>query len=242
MVGRICVRVDDFPETKGEPQHTLAAYHEFHTRLSGLIGGKRYLLGVIPGRCDYSHHMYLEETPGIEVGMHGVDHDESKLDLWQNEFPPHSTREGIKVILQQNRMMLEQATNRPVTVYMPPRNRIDHRTVDVLSKTGFHGYTTGPETAEEFRTGAHPAVWVALKSGIMEAHTVRYIHSNSPHEYGRSDEMYQRMSQDYLKARCLAGMNTVLTLHWTWETNIGLDHLDIFLSSIGSDFFTDFHY
>ncbi len=231
-MGRISVRVDDFPLTKDEEsgRHTLKAYHEFHERLSDLIGGNRYLLGVIPGRCGGEEWNFLEESVGIEVGMHGIDHNESRMDLWQNEFHPSMNREGIRIALEQSRLTLQNETNRPVGVYMPPRNRIDRRTVDVLPAAGFHAYTAGPETAEEFRTGPHP-------NGL------RYIVSHAPHEYGRTDEMLQRLSHEYLIARCLNGQDTVLTLHWTWQCNLNNHYSDMdeFFSKIGTNFFTNFH-
>lgn len=223
----IRVRVDDFPHTKGEPQHTLAAFRDFDRRLRSLMGGARYLLGVIPKRCTPEHLVYLRDETDCEIGMHGIEHDESKLDLFKNEFEPYLTRKAVEDRLWRNRQALELAVGRWVHVYMPPRNMIDQRTIDVLSACGFDAYTTGPETPERFRTGEHPR-------GLT------YLPSHPPHEYGRTDEMLKQRSYDVLNDRHRSGLDTILTLHWTWETNIGLENMDRFLRQIPSDRFASF--
>jgi predicted deacetylase len=214
----IRIRVDDFPNTKGEPQHTLAAYRDFHRALQTYLGDKKYLLGVIPKRCSPEDLLFIRNETDCRVGMHGIDHDEQKLDLFQNEFEPFLTRKIIEDRLTTARTQLELALGRPVDVYMPPRNRIDRRTIDVLGKAGFFSYTTGPETPEEFRSGPHSFV--------------SYINSHPPHEYGRTDELYMRRSYMELNQSSQFGLHPVLTLHWTWETNIGLSHFHKFMEQI----------
>lgn len=215
----IKIRVDDFPNTKGEPQHTLAAYREFDRALRGYLGDKRYLLGVIPKKCTVSDLLFLMNETDCRIGMHGIYHNESELDRYQNEFAPYLTRGMVFAHLQTCRENLERVVGRPVDIYMPPRNRIDRRTIEVLGKAGFFSYTTGPETPEEFRTGPHPFV--------------TYINSEPPHEYGRTDELYMRRSYMELNQICQQGRpDVVLTLHWTWETNIGLEHLHRFMEQI----------
>lgn len=215
----IRIRVDDFPNTKGEPQHTLAAFREFHRALQTYLGDMRYLLGVIPKRCSPEDLVFLRNETDCRIGMHGIWHDEQKLDLFQNEFEPYLTRNVVWSELETWRIHLEAAVGRPVDVYMPPRNRIDRRTIDVLGEAGFQWYTTGPETLEEFRTGQHP-------KGLT------YIDSRPPHEYGRTDELYMRSSYMELNQLTQLGQSPVLTLHWTWETNIGLSHLHKFMEQI----------
>lgn len=216
----IRVRVDDFPNTKGEPQHTLAAYREFDRCLRELIGNKRYLLGVIPNRCDVDDILFLRNETDCVIGMHGITHDEKQLDLYQNEFPPFLTQKDVATHLISTVGALDEAIGRDARIYMPPRNRIDKRTVDVLHDIGFFGYTTGSETPENLRLHELLSVY----------------HSEPPHEYGRTDEMLKRNSQVHLRA---AG-EAVLTLHWTWETNIGLQHMRNFLGQIPKDLFVDF--
>jgi hypothetical protein len=216
----IRVRVDDFPHTKGEPQHTLAAYREFDRCLRECLGGKRYLLGVIPHRSSVDDILYLRNETDCTVGMHGIRHDEHELDLYQNEFPPYLSQKDVGTMLMSTVAHLDDALGRDVRIYMPPRNRIDRRTVDVLLDCGFYGYTTGPETPAELRMHDYLTVY----------------HSEPPHQYGRSDEMLKRNSQVHLRAEDEA----ILTLHWTWETNIGLNHLRDFLGQIPKDLFVDF--
>lgn len=218
----IRIRVDDYPHTKGEPQHTIDAFRDFHRRLTDGIGGRRYLLGVIPGRCTPEHLLCLRRDTDCVIGMHGTDHDERRLDRnGGNQFEPYLTAAGVGSILQEHREALELAMARPVRIYMPPRNVIDRRTVGVLEGCGFEWFTTGPETDPEIRR---------LRGTI---------HSQPPHEYGRSDEMLMRNSHVELNLRP-DSQDTVLTLHWTWEVNIGLQHLDRFLAEIPKDRFGDF--
>lgn len=215
----IMIRVDDFPNTKGEPQHTLAAFREFHRVLQTYLGDKKYLLGVIPKRCSPEDILFLRNETDCRIGMHGIWHDETRLDLFQNEFEPYLTKNAVRAELEVHRVNLEQAVGRTVDVYMPPRNRIDRRTIDAAAKAGFFSYTTGPETPEEFRTGPHTFM--------------SYIDSQPPHQYGRTDELYMRRSYMELNQRAkLMPWPTVLTLHWTWETNVGLSHLHKFMEQI----------
>lgn len=216
----IRIRVDDFPHTKdGErDRHTLAAYSDFHRALQTYLGDKKYLLGVIPKRCSPEDVLYLRNETDCLIGMHGIWHNESELDLFKNEFAPYHPRKFIGDCLSYARAQLELGVGRNVNVYMPPRNLIDRRTIDMLGKAGFVAYTTGPETPEEFRTGPR-------RSNVI------YIDSQPPHEYGRTDELYMRRSYMELNRRA-QGATVTLTLHWTWETNIGLEHLHKFMEQI----------
>ena len=227
----IKVRVDDFPQTKGEPQHTLQAFREFDRRLRECIGGRRYLLGVIPGRCSVDDILFLRNETDCVIGMHGTDHDEQKLDRnGGNQFEPYLTSGQIRQQLYELRGNLQYAVGRPVRVYMPPRNVIDKRTADVLHDVGFDAYTGGPETSWAQRQGT----WKGDNHVACE-----YLHSEPPHEYGRTDEMWQRGSHEQLRLRA-DDEDTIITLHWTWETNIGLQHMTKFLTAIPVDRFTDF--
>ena len=153
--------------------------------------------------------------------MHGIDHDESKLDIYGNEFPPYLSKVDVRAKLSEASQALSLAVGRPVPYYMPPRNRIDTRTAAVLNGL-FESFTAGPETDTSV---------LYRFPGIM---------SEFPHEYGRTDEMFDRDSHTELIKRVDAGRHPVLTLHWTWETSIGLDHMRRFLSEIPREYFTDF--
>jgi hypothetical protein len=220
----IRVRVDDFPQTKAEPQHTPQAFRDFHRELSALLGGRRYLLGVIPGRCSADDILLLRNETDCVIGMHGIRHDEALLDLYGNEFPPYESRAEVRRQLAEAREALIQAVGRPVRIYMPPRNSIDMRTLSMLAGVGFDFFTSGPETDR------------TIIKNTLGVH----IHSQPPHEYGRSDELLRRESHLRLMESSDAGRDVVLALHWTWETNIGLSHLREFLSRIPDRYFRDF--
>jgi peptidoglycan/xylan/chitin deacetylase (PgdA/CDA1 family) len=220
----IRVRVDDFPHTKAEPGHTLAAFQEFDRCLRESIGGRRYLLGVIPGRCSVDDIVFLRNHTDCVVGMHGTDHDEERLTRnGGNQFEPYLTVAQIAQQLYDHHEALQNAVGRRVQVYMPPRNVINHRTVSVLGDCGFEAFTTGPETDS----------WAIVHP--------RSLYSEKPFEYGRSDELLARDNAvEKLIAKTAAGGNSVLTLHWTWETNIGLQHMVKFLTQIPRELFASF--
>ncbi len=220
----IRIRVDDFPHTKAEPQHTLEAFRTFDKRLRECIGGKRYLLGVIPGRCTVDHILFLRNETDCVIGMHGTDHDEERLTRnGGNQFEHYLTKDQIREDLRKHHTALQDGVGRPVQVYMPPRNVIDGKTANViLHESPMTQITSGPETHPDIRRG-----------------TNRFIHSEPPHEYGRTDEMWNRGSHKQLRLRGDAE-DTVITLHWTWETNIGLHHMVKFLTAIPVDRFGDF--
>lgn len=221
----IRVRVDDFPQTKGEPQHTLAAYREFHRCLSECIGGKRYLLGVIPLRCTVDDLLFLQRETDCIIGMHGTDHDEARLDRnGGHQFEPFLTMNNIRVTLSDARLALSTAVDRDVYVYMPPRNRINEQTAQAARSAGFEAFTSGPETDQFLRQR-----WKNWD-----------LHSEPPHEYGRTDELLKFGADQYLRDRCAEGKDVVLTLHWTWETNIGLHHMREFFSRLPKELFEDF--
>lgn len=219
----IRTRVDDFPQTKGEPQHTLGAFRNFHRELSALLGGRRYLLGVIPGRCSVEDVLMLRNETDCVIGMHGIKHDERMLDLHGNEFQSWMPRKHVQTLLGEARVGLEAAVGRPVRIYMPPRNIMEIRTVEAACAAGFTYYTAGPETSEE-----------------SLAHSDYWIRSMPPYEYGRTDELLQCEAHLRMMEKVDRGHDVVLALHWTWETNIGLGHMKQFLSQIPQRYFQDF--
>ena len=219
-------RVDDFPNTKDaeRDRHSPTAFREFHRALRDGLGGRRYLLGVIPGRCtdeDWSLLRSIREE--VVVGMHGITHSEEALDRnGGNEFPHWYTRRTVETMLGGCLERFYANGIDRVPVYMPPRNVIDQRTLSVLPDLCFLAYTGGPETGPE----------------MMRARHLRYLHSQPPFEYGRTDEMAKRGAIEYLNLT-RPEYHTV-TLHWTWETNIGLEHLRRFLGRLDRDLFQDF--
>ncbi len=230
----IKVRIDDFPSTRGESQHSIESFRLFNKTLSECIGGKRYLLGVIPGRCTPDHILMLRNETDCVIGMHGTDHDEERLNRNNgNQFENWYTADGIRKILLENREALQAGVGRKVDIYMPPRNVIDRRTIGAAFLAGFNAITTGPET--------NISADDKLGNGLQ---IIKRYHSNKPHEYGRSDELFAQNS--HLQLSVMPGpldkQETILTLHWTWERNISSFYRDmiLFLTSIPTDRFVDF--
>jgi hypothetical protein len=201
----------------------LAAFREFDRRLREHLGGKRYLLGVIPDRCTIDDVLFLRDETDCVIGMHGTDHDEARLDRnGGNQFEPWLTVTQIREELLSRHVSLQEAVGRKVQVYMPPRNVIDGRTYAALLNSPMVWITSGPETNPDMVRGSS-----------------RFIYSMSPLEYGRTDELLQRNAHMHLIGEG-KDRDVVLTLHWTWETNIGLEHMRCFFDQIPKDLFEDF--
>lgn len=214
----IRLRVDDFLTTKADEAsvHTLDAYRRFHDVVIGHVG--RYLLGVIPLTAGAEAIGWASSQPSIVVGMHGTDHDERE----QNQFRQWETEAQIERRL---RDAMAKFPTRP-TVYMPPHNVIDHRTARVVASLGFDAVTFGPGS---------DAMVVQHCTALGPCPLV----STWPKEYGRSDELMARdQSVEYMHENAV-GRTIYLTLHWTWEHNIGLDSLGRYLSAL-TGLFEDF--
>jgi hypothetical protein len=214
-------RVDDFLYTKPEEQwrHNLENFKKFHAVM--FSHARYYTLGVIPKNVTEDQLVWLGEHPSIEIAQHGILHDER----FPNEFRDWHTEDQIFHLLHQNKVWLEQWSGREIVSYIPPHNVFDRKTVNALKRAGFRNIHCGP--GSEFEMSMY-----SFDQGI---HTV----PSFPPYYGRSDEMLQRGTVEALKEEvsirenpfCSFGPITV-TLHWTWETNIGLEHLDRFLTAI----------
>lgn len=232
----IKIRVDDFPNTKGEPQHTLDAFAKFNDTLLELTGGKKYLLGVIPSRLNTEAVHFLRNESHCIVGMHGVDHDERCLDAYNNEFPSYLTQYDVRFKMQRGKDIVENI--RKSTIYMPPRNIIDKRTWDAAKECGFRYYTVGPETKffakDEF--GKKEYIGGPTKCYENDDNGKLMITTGYKNLYGRTDEISCANYSQYVTKK----EAYVLTLHWTWETNIGLEHMKRFFRTSDKDYILDF--
>lgn len=206
----IYLRVDDFPGTKPEEfyRHNLASFKEFDKLVRSFVPS--YLLGVIPKHVTYEQLEYLGNTPHITVAMHGIDHDER----FPNEFREHLTAKDIGQALLEVRHRLDPLVG-PIKTYMPPHNVFDERTLRGLHMAQFSNLTGGPESPQD-----------------ITLFGLRYFYSQAPLGYGRSDELLARGAVEWLKSQ----EEVWLTLHWTWEVNIGLQHLEAFFSQLEGQF------
>lgn len=215
----IRLRVDDYPSSKPDEfwKHNFDNYVKFHDTIRKHTEAS-YLLGVIPKHTTDEDLRKLSELSGIIIGMHGVEHDER----FQNEFRPYLTINDRVKVLTAGRSRLRGLVNQEVDIYLPPHNVIDDNTRTALQLSGFSAFTGGPETD-------------LTLPGLFDG-SIKYLHSQAPLEYGRSDELLQRGSAKYLMNKMASAnpsdWDIYLTLHWTWEYNIGLEHLDRYLAEI----------
>jgi len=209
----VILRVDDFPGTKPEEfwKHNLDNFKLFDAVLEKYVD--EYVLGVIPKYTTEEMIRYLEQNDKIRVALHGVEHNER----FPNEFRPWETTEQIFNKLVSARQPFQKCNGAlDVVDYIPPHNVIDMKTVDALKLAGFKRIYGGPGSDEH-------VIWHAKDVGL------KFDYSQWPYWYGRSDELLNRD-----KAHLMINSNPdrVVTLHWPWEWNIGLDNLERFLEEI----------
>jgi hypothetical protein len=204
-------RVDDYPGTKPAEfgKHNLDNFKKFHELMTR--HGASQVLGVIPVYTSDEALQWMGKQDNIEVALHGVNHDER----FPNEFRDHITEREVYLILSNEKHIFEEETGKPVSVYIPPHNVVDVRTVNALSRAGFKTLYGGPESD----------VSVLDSARALGMNTVRHM----PPFYARSDEMMAGNLHGWIRSH---PGDFDLALHWTWEMNIGLDNLDNFLSQL----------
>lgn len=210
------LRVDDYPYTKKEERwrHNRTSFRAFDDVVRRYVPS--YVLAVIPSLVDDDDVDMLANSDHIDVAMHGVRHDER----FRNEFQSWETDDDVRSLLLSGRARLRPAAGYDVSKYVPPHNVVDARSLRMLCEIGFTDIFGGPETAPEDMSYARSLglnTWVSLP----------------PHIYGRSDEMVERGAVEFIRS---FRDDAYLTLHWTWETNIGLSHLEKFLSQVKDNF------
>jgi len=216
----VILRVDDFPGTKPEEfwKHNLGNFKRFDDVVAKYV--PEYMLGVIPKHTTEEMVRYLEGNERIRVALHGVEHDER----FPNEFRPWETEEEIfNKIVSARQPFVKCNGVFDVVDYIPPHNVIDVKTCRALATAGFKRIYGGPGSDE----------WVLLEARNLGMKTLASPH---PLWYGRSDELLNR---DHAHRNILTGHDTgefVLTIHWPWEWNIGLQNLDVFLHQIAEVF------
>jgi len=214
----ITLRVDDFPGTKPAEfwKHNLDNFKRFDEVLEK-NGVQSYVLGVIPKYTTEAHLDWLASNPRIEVALHGIEHDERFL----NEFRDYETTEQITDKLNSAKQPLKRCNGYgDVTKYIPPHNVFDLKTVSALDRANFKSILCGPGSDQ-------------LPMRYARELGMDVSFSEHPKFYGRSDEM---MYRDNAVPAILATTNPVVTIHWPWEWNIGLENLDKFMSQISSLF------
>lgn len=203
------IRVDDFPFTKEHEwisgQHSAEKFAEFDS-----IIPVKYLLGVIP-----YHASRFNVWPSSKAipAMHGFWHSEERV----NEFHGF-TANDIESYIISGLDMIELGTGVRPSVYMPPHNSIDHATIVACKNAGIESITVGPGTAPFV-----PSICSHYGMKIIESTPRRFL-------YGRSDElMADEDLIDWLGLIGSSEFSSTLTLHWTWENNIGYDSLCSFM-------------
>lgn len=217
----IFLRIDDFPGTKPEEfwKHNLDNFKVFDALLEK--HQIDYTVGVIPKYTTQKEIDWLAQNPRATVALHGIEHDER----FPNEFHKGETKEQITRSIRSAVEPLKICNgNGIVDTYIPPHNVIDFRTACALRDCGFKKLLCGPGTDDsELR--------YIVDNAILDVY-----YSRHPKFYGRSDEMMDRdmaVEAIELQHRLGTDRDCYVTLHWTWEWNIGLQSLDLLMSKIG---------
>lgn len=206
----LLVRVDDYPGTKPDEfwKHNLENFKLFDEVMRRHLDS--YALGVIPKHTSDRDLEWLKTQSHIRLALHGRNHDER----FPNEFGDWETAAEVYQALRSLRAHLGDSV-----VYIPPHNVIDAKTVEGLLRSGFTTLWGGPGSDRMVLEHAR-----AL--GMVTAYF------EPPEEYGRSDELLQRGSVEFLRERLRSDQPAKLCLHWPWEFNVGLEHLDLYLSRL----------
>jgi hypothetical protein len=211
------IRVDDFPCTKlnewESGQHSIEKFKEFDS-----IIPVKYLLGVIPINCEKVGHWPVSEK--AVYGLHGFWHDESRI----NEFKGYGQND-IASYLISGIEKIEKNTRQKPSVYMPPHNDIDFQTLNACKSIGINTITCGP--------GTHFTVYP-----LCNHLSIKPLTSRPPVMYGRTDEILQILDSSTGEFDPYE-FGGIITLHWTWENNIGFSYLKEFMNRI-SDRLVDF--
>jgi hypothetical protein len=208
------IRVDDFIGTKPNEfnKHNLENFKLFNKvfekhQLS-------YTLGVIPKYFTDEHLEWFKtsEADRIDIALHGIEHNENFV----NEFREFETENDIYEKIMKAKIRLEEANAAPITKYIPPHNVINMNTYLALKRAGFDTLMCGPGTDTD------------ILRLIKEEDSMLVLYSAHPIWYGRSDEMMDRDNSIELIGRDIqmGHLNRCMTLHWTWECNIGFESID----------------
>lgn len=202
------IRVDDFVGTKPEEfyRHNVDNFVKFNEVMRSF--DLTYTLGIIPSTLGRDEINYLwEQRNDITYALHGLIHDEHKM----NEFEGKKFPE-IENLLKIPKLFMDTSLDTNICDYIPPHNVFDEDTVIALHRLGFERIFGGPGTMETLLP-------------FVESLSIEYVHSEFPYEYGRTDELLERKSIEHIMKKLSHGEHVCLTLHWTWEWNIGLDYM-----------------
>lgn len=224
-------RVDDFPGVKPEEfwKHNLESLKRFDAVMEA-NGVEEYYLGVIPKHVTQEQLEWIATCPRIVTALHGIEHDER----FPNEFREWQTTKDIRQAISAAVARLNPLVG-PVDSYIPPHNVIDRKTLDALRQCGFKTLFLGP--------GSDPSIFISAQLPLLH-HVGSFKFIDHPGfetyysgpdgvMYGRTDElMVKQYSMDHIKYEMQSHNPHCLTLHFTWEVNIGLENLDLFLKEL----------
>jgi peptidoglycan/xylan/chitin deacetylase (PgdA/CDA1 family) len=226
-VGKLSIRIDDYPGTKPAEflEHNLRSFQKFDDVLCACVpAGVPVTLGVIPRYVGLEDLRELSQL-NYELAIHGVDHDERPDRL--DEFGPVGYRffslEEVIRSLRREQDRFEEMTGRRPTTYIPPHNVINNQTLIALHDLGFKRVMGGP--------GSEHCMPIEQLRNKCKWWELELVESQPPFHYGRSDELLQRGSIERI-AEDLRTKDVCLTLHFPWETNIGLEYLRSYLNKL----------
>jgi hypothetical protein len=149
-LGAPLIRIDDYPTGVRPILEDLSPIHEILRAFDER--GLPIALGIVPALLDRDMFAFLRTLRHLVPAVHGFDHcyfrfsprlrrmgdpynERGKISQF-NEFR-WQLRSTVERRLGEGKARLERELDRPVTIYIPPCNRVDAGTARVLRRVGF---------------------------------------------------------------------------------------------------------
>lgn len=208
------MRVDDFPGTKPVEfhKHNLDSFKVFDEILRENCVNE-YYLGMIPAYIETEHYEFFKENEHIIPAVHGLIHDERKVDEFDGMCKGDITHR-----LNVTRISMENLIGRKIDTYIPPHNYIKYEHLMLLAMAGFKRLMVGPGLDDKL-----------INTLNVSQYEIELMQSYPPYEYGRTDELAQIPSVEKMESELEENQSVLFTLHFPWEVNIGFEYLKSFM-------------
>tara|TARA_Y100000590_G_scaffold340202_1_gene387957 strand:- start:616 stop:1395 length:780 start_codon:yes stop_codon:yes gene_type:complete len=219
---KFIIRIDDYPTGVRDKIYN---YRKFADQILNEFERYNipYMLAIVPALLEPEDHIFLRNRHNMTVGMHGINHDQSKVGFRKivNELTGNTVEYNLELLKLGRDLLGEHDT----VCFIPPGNSYDLNLLKALAIDNF-----------KLCFGTFPKVW-HYRSPIVLLHASPPLYglsrdvishlTNSQNEYS----LHQTLRRLYYTAG-IATWNilnqahtdieipnnlTQIALHWTWE-------------------------